>query len=367
MLSIIIPTFNEVKNIIPLIESLINIIYDFNYEIIVVDDDSPDGTSDMVNNYMNKNDKVKLITRLDRFGLSSAIKEGLIFARGDYLLVLDGDGQHDPACIKNILDEILKDQTDLIIASRFLKSSQLTGLTRRRSFGSKIANNAARISLNKKYINLTDYLSGCFCIRKESIKNLLKKIEINGFKFLFELLSVSKGRLLVKEVPLLFNRRLHGNSKLDIAIVWDFILSILHNFSLRILPRRAISFGLVGLSGVCVQFFIVSFLTKILFIDFYKALPFAVIGAASSNFLINNMLTFRFNKLKNLSLLFGYVKYLLVASLPIIANIGITTTFYNYVARDKFVAQIAGIVIVYAWNYLASSSFIWNESIRNKF
>ena len=363
MISIIIPTFNEVKNIIPLIESLISIIENFKYEIIVVDDDSPDGTSELVNDYINKNDNVKLITRVDRSGLSSAIKEGLIFARGDYLLVLDGDGQHDPACIKNILSEILADQTDLVIASRFLKSSKLKGLSGKRSFGSKIANNAARISLNKNYINLTDYLSGCFCIKKKSAKNLLKRIEINGFKFLFELLSVSNGRLLVREVPLLFKSRLYGKSKLDIANIWDFVISILHNFSFRILPRRAISFGLVGLSGIFIQFLIVSLLTKIFFIGFYMALPIAVVGAASSNFLINNLLTFRFNKLKNLSLLFGYLKYLLVASLPIIANIGITTTFYNYVARDTYIAQLAGIVIVYAWNYLASSSFIWNKSI----
>ncbi len=363
MLSIIIPTFNEARNIIPLIESLISIISNFEYEIIVVDDDSPDGTSDVVNNYMKKINKVILITRVDRYGLSSAIKEGLLFARGNYLLVLDGDGQHDPACIKNILNEILKGHTDLVIASRFLKSSQLKGLSSKRKFGSKIANYVCRISLDKNYLNLTDYLSGCFCMRKKSTKNLVKKIEINGFKFLFELLSVSEGKLLVKEVPLSFKKRLHGNSKFDIAITWDFLISILHNFSFRVLPRRAISFGLVGLSGVCIQFFIVSFLTKIFFIDFYKALPFAVIGAASSNFLINNLLTFRFNKLKNLSLLFGYLKFLLVASLPIIANIGITTTFYNYVSRDTFIAQMAGIVIVYAWNYLASSSFIWNKSI----
>ena len=99
MISVIIPTFNEVKNIIPLIESLISILDHLKYEIIVVDDDSPDGTSDIVSNYLNKNDNVKLITRVDRSGLSSAIKEGLIFARGDYLLVLDGDGQHDLSLI----------------------------------------------------------------------------------------------------------------------------------------------------------------------------------------------------------------------------------------------------------------------------
>ena len=94
MISIVIPTFNEVKNIIPLIKNLIVLLIDFDYEIIVVDDDSPDGTSEEVNKYMKLNKRIKLITRIGRSGLSSAIKEGLIFAQGKYILVLDGDGQH---------------------------------------------------------------------------------------------------------------------------------------------------------------------------------------------------------------------------------------------------------------------------------
>ena len=97
--------------------------------------------------------------------------------------------------------------------------------------------------------------------------------------------------------------------------------------------------------------------------EFYEALPIAVVSAATSNFLINNQVTFRSNRLKNFALLIGLFKFLLVASLPVLANIGITTAFYNYFSADAFIAQIAGIVIVYAWNYLASSSFIWNKSL----
>ena len=93
MISIVIPTFNEVKNIIPLLKTLINIVSDFKYEIIVVDDDSPDGTSQEIVKFMKDNKKVKLITRVGRSGLSSAIKEGLIFAQGKYLLVLDNRNQ----------------------------------------------------------------------------------------------------------------------------------------------------------------------------------------------------------------------------------------------------------------------------------
>ena len=90
-------------------------------------------------------------------------------------------------------------------------------------------------------------------------------------------------------------------------------------------------------------------------------MPFAVICAATSNFLINNKVTFRSNRLKNLALVIGLFKFLVVASLPVMANIGITTAFYEYISPDKIIAQIAGIAIVYAWNYLASSSFVWNK------
>ncbi len=363
MISIVIPTFNEVDNIIPLLKNLISLVTDFAYEIIIVDDDSPDGTSEEVNKYMKDNNRIKLITRIGRSGLSSAIKEGLLFAQGNYLLVLDGDGQHYPSFVLNMINEIKNKKTDIVIGSRFLSSSKLEGLSNKRSLGSQLANKVARFSLHNNYSQVTDYLSGCFCLKKKIAKDLLRKIEINGFKFLYELLSVSKGNLRVKEVPLIFKERLYGNSKLDLAIVWDFVISIIHNLSLRIIPRQAISFGLVGFSGVFVQLFITSFLTKILLIGFYEALPIAVISAATSNFLINNQVTFRSNRLQNLNLLIGLFKFLIVASLPVIANVGITTAFYKYISADTFIAQMAGIAIVYAWNYLASSSFVWNKSI----
>ena len=363
MISIVIPTFNEVNNIIPLIKNLLNLLNDLEYEIIIVDDDSPDGTSEKINKFMKQNQNIKLLRRVGRSGLSSAIKEGLIFAQGEYLLVMDGDGQHNPSCILSMINKIKKGKYDLVIGSRFLTSSSLEGLSFRRSFGSKMANKFARFSLPNNYISITDYLSGCFCLKRETTEFLVRKIEINGFKFLYELLSLSKGKLFIKEVPLSFEERTFGHSKLDLAIIWDFLISILHNLTLRLIPRRAISFGLVGLTGVFVQLFLTSFLTKILLIDFFNALPIAVISAATSNFLINNKITFRSNRLKNKLLFIGLLKFLLIASLPIFANIGITTAFYTYISPDKFVAQISGITIVYAWNYLASSSFVWNKSI----
>ena len=167
MISIVIPTFNEVKNIIPLLKTLINIVSDFKYEIIVVDDDSPDGTSQEIVKFMKDNKKVKLITRVGRSGLSSAIKEGLIFAQGKYLLVLDGDGQHDPTFVLNMINRIKKNKVAIIIGSRFLNSSRLEGLSKKRSIGSKVANKIASPSLPKKNSKQTDHLRGCLCLKKE--------------------------------------------------------------------------------------------------------------------------------------------------------------------------------------------------------
>ena len=101
MISIVIPTYNEVDNIIPLLKKLISLLNDFEYEIVVVDDDSPDGTSERVDQFMQGKKEIKLITRIGRSGLSSAIKEGLLFAKGQYLLVLDGDGQHETSFVLN--------------------------------------------------------------------------------------------------------------------------------------------------------------------------------------------------------------------------------------------------------------------------
>ena len=174
MISIVIPTFNEVENIIPLLKNLTFIVNNFEYEIIVVDDDSPDGTSEKVNNYMKLNKRIKLITRIGRSGLSSAIKEGLIFAQGKYILVLDGDGQHHPSFVLDMLDVINKKKSDIVIGSRFLNKSKIEGLSNKRTLGSNISNKLARLSLHRNYSKLTDYLIQIFLLSRRLYSHLRK-------------------------------------------------------------------------------------------------------------------------------------------------------------------------------------------------
>ncbi len=359
-LSIVLPTYNERANIEPLLAQLLPLQQHISLEILVVDDDSADGTAELVRQLAQNHACLRLIRRVGRSGLASAIKEGLLDATGDLALVMDSDGQHEPAAVLRAVQTLQQGELDLVVGSRFHADAEIHGLSGRREQGSTWANAAARFSLPRSYGQLTDLMSGFFALRLEPLLPLLRAVDVNGFKFLYELLAVSRGRLRVAEVPLTFQPRTSGSSKLDLAVFWDFLISLLHSLSFRLLPRRAISFALVGTSGVAVQLLVTQLLMASGHLGFEQALPLAVVAAASSNYLINNALTFRFQRLRGLGLLRGLLKFLLVASLPVLANVGLASAYYSFVARDTFWAQLAGILVVFVWNYAASSRFVWN-------
>ena len=360
-LSVVLPTFNEKNNIQPLIDELLELSMFYELELIVVDDNSTDGTSLMVRDLARKDRRIRLINRVGRAGLSSAIKEGCLCASGEILAIMDTDGQHEVNTISSGIQKLLQDELDFVIGSRFLDKSAIRGLSEARKGGSNIANFLAKLSLPQNYCHITDFMSGCMVLNRQSCISFIEKIDVNGFKFLYELLAISKGKLKGKEIELTFQPRKYGKSKLDIAIVWDFFVSLAHTCFQRLIPRKAISFAFVGATGVIVQICAVYFLIWLIGIDFDKALPFAITLAASSNYLINNSLTFRTNRLKNRALIIGLFKFLIVSSLPIMANIGLATTFFNYISPNILLSQLAGIIVVYIWNYAASSRLVWNN------
>ncbi len=353
------PTYNERQNVARILEELLPLKQRFDLEVLFVDDDSADGTADLVKQLAHGQAGVRLIRRVGRAGLASAIKEGILDATGDVIVVMDCDGQHEPAAVEAAVEALLSSGSDLVVGSRFHAEAAIHGLSEKRTRNSTWANTIARFSL-PGYRRLTDYMSGFFALRPEAALRYVRRVDVNGFKFLYELLSISRGSLRVSEIPLHFQARVAGDSKLDLAIVWDLGVSILHTLLLRSIPRRAISFALVGLSGVAVQMLVVQALMGAAGLVFKQALPIAVVVAASSNYLINNALTFRFQRQQGTALLKGLLKFLLVASLPVLANVGVASTFYNLVSRNTFLAQLAGILVVFVWNYAASSRLVWN-------
>ena len=359
IITFILPTFNERKNIVKILDEIVGLSNLYEIEIIVIDDKSNDGTESLIRNYARNDLRVRLINRLDRFGLSSALKEGCLCAIGDFILIMDSDGQHKVKSAELALKILISSNVDLIIGSRFQTLSKIDGLSKKRIKGSKIANYFARYSLSSKYEKITDYMTGFIALKRDSCISFIEQIDISGFKFLYELLAVSKGKFEFIEIPLTFQKRDYGISKFNYAVIWDFLISLIHSFLGRIIPRRAISFAAVGAIGIIVQLSITYLFLWSTSLNFEIVLPIAVVTSASSNYFINNLLTFRANRLKYKLLLEGYLKFLLISSLPIIANVGLTNIFYKSFSSNTFASQLAAIFIVFIWNYAASSKVVW--------
>jgi dolichol-phosphate mannosyltransferase len=188
-LSVVLPTYNERANVSVIAERLLPWKSQFDLELIFVDDDSIDGTADAVRQLARVHEQVRLIFRVGRFGLSSAIKEGILSATGDVVAVMDCDGQHDPAAVEQAVQALLAGDADVVIGSRFSSGAAIHGLSRQRERNSNLANAVARFSL-PRYRQLTDYMSGCFVLRPDRCLPFVRQIDVNGFKFLYELLAV---------------------------------------------------------------------------------------------------------------------------------------------------------------------------------
>ena len=358
-LSIVLPTFNERSNVEAITHRLLPLQNLHQLEILFVDDDSADGTADAILQLAQQHPCIRLIRRVGRYGLSSAIKEGILDATGDVVVVMDSDGQHEPDAVASTVATLLENDLELVVGSRFHPEAKIKGLSAERERNSTWANAVARFSL-PRYRQLSDYMSGFFALRPARCLPYVRQVDVNGFKFLYELLALSRGQLQIGEVPLQFQPRISGESKLNLAVVWDLGISILHTLLLRSVPRRALSFGLVGATGIATHLLLFTLGRQLLGLGFEQAQILAVVSAATTNFLINNVLTFRRQQLKGFALLVGLVRFLMVTSLGMVANVGVSSAFYHRVSHQPLLALLAGIAVDFVWKYAASSKFVWN-------
>ena len=221
IISIIIPTLNEEKNIFKLYEIIKKKFKCSSYEIIYVDDNSSDQTQSKILALKNQRKNTKYIFRKER-NFFTAFLDGVKIAKGKYIVLMDADLQHSPDNINKLFLEIKKNNLDFVIGSRFLKESK----NYKNSLKSVI-----RFMLSKFFIfiinklfglKVSDPLAGFFICKKKSLKNN-KLLFKRGFKVLLDYLIVNKNNLKIKEVPIKFNKRLHGNSKLNIKVFLLFL------------------------------------------------------------------------------------------------------------------------------------------------
>ena len=239
VLSIILPTFNEAENITTLIEVLEGVLRGTDHEVIVVDDDSPDGTWKIVHRLAERMPSVRILRRTGKRGLSSAVMEGFDAARGDVLAVMDADGQHDAELILRLLGAI-HDGADIAIGSRYVAGGSVGEWVRDRriisKMGTKVANRLSQVVVS-------DPLGGFFMLRGPLYRSFRHKLKPTGFKILLEILANVPPGARIKEIPLIFRMRLHGRSKLSLRVQFQFAFQVLRLTASRIIGYKSLSFA----------------------------------------------------------------------------------------------------------------------------
>ena len=356
-LSVVVPTYNERANIPILVERLAHVLAGCDWEVLFVDDNSPDGTAAVARALGETDGRVRCMRRIGRRGLAGACLEGMLASQARYLAVMDADLQHDEGLLAAMLDRLRGENCDLVVASRYLGGGSAAGLSKQRGRASRFANMLVRRLLG---IDLTDPMSGHFMIRRDAFEPLAPAISSQGFKILLDILATKPGSLRVVELPSSFHERRHGESKLDSKVALDFAALVTAKVTNDAISARFLLFCLVGLTGLVVHLGILTVATELAAMSFGAAQTLATVSAIAWNFVLNNLFTYRDQRLIGWRFVTGLVRFQVICAIGAVSNVGIATWIYDYGSR-WWLAGLAGALIGTVWNFVVSAAFVWRQ------
>jgi len=356
-LSIVVPTYNERANVPILVERLAHVLAGCDWEVLFVDDNSPDGTAAVARALGETDGRVRCMRRIGRRGLAGACLEGMLGSQARYLAVMDADLQHDEGLLAAMLERLRGGNCDLVVASRYLGGGSAAGLSKQRARASRFANMLVHRLLG---IGLTDPMSGHFMIRRDAFEPLAPAISSQGFKILLDILATKPGSLRVVELPSSFHERRHGESKLDSKVALDFAALLTAKLTNDAVSARFLLFCLVGTSGLVVHLLVLSLATQLAAIAFGAAQALATVCAITWNFVLNNMFTYRDQRLAGWRFLTGLLRFQVICAIGAVSNVGIATWIYDYDSR-WWLAGLAGALIGTVWNFVVSAAFVWRQ------
>ena len=358
-LAIILPTLNERDNLAPLVKRIEDVLGPDGWEVLIVDDNSADGTADEARRIARSDNRIRVIHRIGRRGLSSAAIEGFCATAAPYVAVMDADHQHDPALLKPMLSAVKSGETDVAVASRFAEgSSTVDWANPQREKLSGMANSLARKLTG---VELSDPMSGYFLLRTDTALALVPKLSGIGFKILLDLLATSDQPLRVRDFPMNFAARRSGESKLDRAIALDFLAGLYDKILGRFIPTRFALFGTVGALGVLVHLGVLYLLFLVAGAHFAWSQAIATLGAMTFNFWLNNFLTYRDRRLATArAMLRGWAGFVAACSVGALANVAVASLLFAR-GLHSLLAALVGIAIGSVWNYALSSRFVWGR------
>jgi dolichol-phosphate mannosyltransferase len=354
-LTVIAPTFNERDNVRTLVARLEEVLEGIRWEIIFVDDDSPDGTAELVRSIARSDARVRCVQRLGRRGLTSACIEAALASSAPCLAIIDADLQHDERLVARMFDVLKATPVDVVIGSRYMGRTRAGSFDQRRHITSRVATRLAQTVLRA---DLTDPVSGFFMIRREALDEVIGGLSAVGNKILVDIFASSRRPLRFIELPYEFGRRLHGESKLDSLTALEFLLLLADKVIGRVVPLRLLLFAIVGLSGVGVHLAALAALLAHGGIVFGVAQALATGIAASSNFFLNNWLTYRDRRIKGWRLIPGLASFLAICSAGAAVNVSFAQQVFD-LTGVWWAAGVAGAVIGALLNYSATALFTW--------
>ncbi len=355
-LAVIIPTFNESANVVRLLERLALVLPDVSWEAIFVDDNSPDGTAELVREIAQTNRQVRIVHRIGRRGLSTAVVEGMLASAAPVLAVIDGDMQHDEAILPQLHALIASGEADIALGTRYSKGGSTGDWDEKRRLLSRVATRAGQLFLKA---DMSDPMSGYFAISRNTLMKGVPKLSGVGFKILVDIVASLPDRPRIEEVAYTFRSREAGESKADTMVAAEYLALIADKTIGRYIPLRLLSFLTIGGLGVGVHLAVLG-LSLALGLAFLSADIAAVSAAMTFNFFLNNILTYRDRRLRGWRIVTGLISFCAVCSIGAFANIGIGNWMNGQDSR-WWVAGLSGVLVGAVWNFVASSFVTWRK------
>jgi dolichol-phosphate mannosyltransferase len=353
-LTVVVPTFQERANVPLLVERLDAALVDIAWEAIFVDDDSPDGTAKAVREIGRVDPRIRCIHRVGRRGLSGACIEGMMAAQAPIVAVIDADLQHDETILGRMFTAVTTG-SDIAIGTRYSEGGSAAGLEGYRGAASRFATSLARVL----GVTASDPMSGFFMMRRDLVESVAPRLSSQGFKILLDILSSAPEPLKIAEIPYTFRARQHGASKLDGRVMLDFLGLLLAKLSGDALSLRFFTFAMIGAIGVVVNLIALR-LGIAAGLRFTIAQLVATFVAMTSNFALNNLVTYRDQRLRGWRILRGLIVFYAVCGFGTIANIGVASWAFRE-SSGLWLAGLSGAVMSAVWNYAMSTLFVWRR------
>jgi dolichol-phosphate mannosyltransferase len=356
-LSVIVPTYREAANVPTLFERLKATLAGLPWEMIVVDDDSTDGTATIAFEIAARDSRMRCLRRVNRSGLAGAVIEGWLSSSAELVAVIDGDLQHDETILPTMYEALRDGSKDLAVGTR-VRDGTPGGLSPARQSLSNLGASVFRLIAGA---DVADPMSGFFMTRREIVGRLAPRLSPDGFKILVDVILSAPKALRIVEIPYSFRKRQAGESKLSPLVGMDFLGLVVHHASGGVLPIRFVLFAAIGGLGLVVHVLALALLLHWVGSGRFEwAQLIATLVAMASNFLLNNEITYRAYRFRGLAKIGGFALFALGCSVGALANIDVATSLFQF-KQTWWIAGLSGAILSVVWNYVISTTLIWRR------